>query len=274
LGGAIALLLVACTPPQRPSTSSPSAASPSGSSAPRISPSPIPLYVELDRPYERAVDRAASAVAVERTAVTQEDWKLAALKWQQAIDLLNQVPKGASNFGAARKLLPTYQQGLQRTQEFAKQAIAPSRVASRQNAAKDDRLFVTKGVDTAEEKVLSGTEAIAALNSQQIAFFNQQKRFAPNLTELGSDPKITTNSAYTLTTTTLQPTQAVSTATAKQAELLSYTGAVFAVKEENGSERLLSIVCATTTPAIAPPAAPQLIENQPKCSDDSTQVGK
>jgi Type IV pilin-like G and H, putative len=274
LSGAIALGLVACVPlakkpPQLATT--PIAANPVSPSA---VPNPTPtLSVELDRPFERAVDKAASAVAVERTAAIQQDWQLAAFKWQQAIALLNQVPKASPNAAAAQKLLPSYQQGFQRAQQFAKQSSTQSpsiaKGSTTKSSAKDDVLLVT-GLETTQANAVTGSEGVLALNQQQLAFFTKQKRFASSLTELTNKPA--TSPSYSFNTTSIQPTQAMSTAVAKQPGLLSYTGAVFMLQDATNQDRPVSIVCATAKPAIAPPAMPELKGSEVTCPAGSTLV--
>lgn len=69
--------------------------------------------------YQRAINRASSAVAIGQTAQSQDDWKLAVGRWQQAIALLQKVPQENPNYSAAQQKIKEYQQNLAATQQHA-----------------------------------------------------------------------------------------------------------------------------------------------------------
>lgn len=59
--------------------------------------------------YEQALDIAAGAVTISKSAVSREDWNLVVNQWQQAIGLIKGVPKSNPNHADARKKLAQYQ---------------------------------------------------------------------------------------------------------------------------------------------------------------------
>jgi predicted aspartyl protease len=73
--------------------------------------------VQADQNYERAVDIATGAVTITKSAVSREDWTLAANQWQQAIKLLKAVPVKSANHAKAQKKLALYQNFLADAQE-------------------------------------------------------------------------------------------------------------------------------------------------------------
>ena len=73
--------------------------------------------------YRDAVDRAASATALSQIAQSQDDWRLAASRWQQAIALLGAVPASDPNYKAAQAQLPDYRRRLSTTQQQAARSV-------------------------------------------------------------------------------------------------------------------------------------------------------
>jgi predicted aspartyl protease len=76
-------------------------------------PAPAPDY------FREAVNRATSAVAIGQSAHSTSDWQLAASRWQQAIDLMKQVPPTSANHGQAQAKAMEYQQNLIAAQQRA-----------------------------------------------------------------------------------------------------------------------------------------------------------
>lgn len=212
----------------------------------------------------RGIDIATSASALARDAQTPEDWKLVITQWQRAIASLKAVPKTSPDHKAAQKLLPTYQQQLATAQQRAKNnPQQTSTVAKGKPQEGGIPLFASANGSAAAES------AIATLNQQQSTFFNQQKRFATNLTELGK-PVTTDTPSYTLSTSG-DETRSVSTAIAQRDGLPSYTGAVYILKE--GDKNVpLSIVCASQQNSKTAPATPTLSGNQLTCPSGSAPV--
>ncbi|NJP08860.1 MAG: hypothetical protein HC866_04745 [Leptolyngbyaceae cyanobacterium RU_5_1] len=233
------------------------------SAPPSSTPTAPPIIV--GNPFERAVSKAASATDRTRSAVTREDWDLIILLWQQAIALLNQVPRSSPNWAVAQKLLPEYQQGLQNARQLAKRGIPSTPIAVNKQAQNDTLLIV--GSEPSPKPSAAPQDAassITTLNQQQTAFFAKQKRFAVNLAELRSNLAADTPT-YVYNTTTLQPNQAISTAVAKQDGLVSYTGAVFVIKNEKNQEITVAAICVTQKPSKNPPAVPQLKGKDIQC---------
>jgi hypothetical protein len=286
---AIALGLTAC------SQSWPRATSPTHSSIPtaRIdanqpAPTPIPTFVPVEKPYERAIDKAISAEQVGKTALTAEDWQLAALKWQQAIDLIRQVPRSSPQWAAAQQKQVAYQKSLKQAQQAATQAptkkAPPAGAIARSGSANTEGLFVPKATDgnnplnktpgsstkSAAAFPADGAGLLTSLNQKQIAFFSQQKRFANSLAELGNPAP---PADYLVNLIAPQPNQALATAIAQTDGKPSYSAAVFMVKGANNQETPIRLVCATPQPSKVPPAMPQLNSSQAQCPAGAIAVG-
>jgi hypothetical protein len=263
---ATAGLTVACSqaePPTPPVSSVPVAAP-----AP-VATTPVPTPTVPGDPYEKGLDKAASAKTLSQSAQTKEDWDLVISQWQRAIAFMQAVPKSSPDYKAAQKLLPDYQRSLIRSQQLARQGNRPVVTARKPDSDADEEVVLIAGgrQDTAALE----SEAIGNLNSlnqQQIEFLTKQKKFATNLQELGSNVAATTATFTYRTGATGQ--MAISTATAKQDKLASYTAAVFMVKGENNQTTTKTIVCKTEKPAKTPPAAPSLTGQEMRCPAGST----
>jgi len=84
-----------------------------------------PLASRADS-YREGVDRAASATALSQIAQSQDDWRLTATRWQQAIALLGQVSPTDSNYKAAQAKLPDYRRQLTSAQQQAARSVSAS----------------------------------------------------------------------------------------------------------------------------------------------------
>lgn len=234
--------------------------SPSLTSLP--SPSVSPIFP--DDPFQKAIDRAASASTLAQSAQTGEDWTLVLSHWQEAIALLKAVPATSRDRAAAQKLLPEYQQGLIRAQQQAKRGANPKTIVEPDSGGipliASDAPMTSAPEPAAEE---DAKRILNELNQRQTSFFQAQKRFAANLEELGSDLAAETES-YTFGIASAQPNQAVATATAKQGGLRSYAGATAVVKGEKNDDRPLARLCETRQPSKTPPA-PRLVNNELQC---------
>ena len=271
LGWAIAVLGSACgvapSPEQSETETSISVTNP----APVPSPSPtVPADV-----LERAASKASSAANLAETAVTKDDWNLVFLQWQRAIAFLKQIPKSDARWATAQKLLPQYQQGLQRAQAQSKRGTTVvSSGSSAAGASGGGILVAGVAMPGQESGSTAGAGAIAvlnALNQKQIAFFTQQNRFAKTLAELGKDAA--SNSAdYVFGTTSDQPKQAFSSAIAQKDGLPSYISAIFAVTDGKKQTSTVSAICATQQPSKVALANPKLVNKQIQCSAGSVAV--
>ncbi|MDJ0701792.1 MAG: retropepsin-like aspartic protease [Leptolyngbyaceae cyanobacterium MO_188.B28] len=123
LSSSLVLLLSSCfnhntanQPPSAPIASAQSEVA----SAPPKEPTPAPEAAEpqIDY-YKRAINRASSAVAIGQSAQSQDDWRLAAGRWEQAITLLQQVPQNNPNYSLAQQKIREYQRNLAVTQQQA-----------------------------------------------------------------------------------------------------------------------------------------------------------
>ncbi len=84
--------------------------------------------------YQRAIDRASSAFTISQAAQSQDDWNLAANRWQQAIALLEQIAPDNPNHGEAQTKLAEYRRNL----DYAQQQ------ASRPNTSSGSGIVVTQ----------------------------------------------------------------------------------------------------------------------------------
>jgi predicted aspartyl protease len=69
--------------------------------------------------WQEGVNRASSAVAIGQSAQSQDDWTLAASRWQQAVDLLHQVPATSPDYAQAQTKIQEYRTHLASAQQRA-----------------------------------------------------------------------------------------------------------------------------------------------------------
>ena len=63
-------------------------------------------------PFEQALDTAAGAKAIGESALSRDDWKLAANHWKEAIQLLQAVPTSHRNYNQAQQKLKQFRTSL------------------------------------------------------------------------------------------------------------------------------------------------------------------
>lgn len=120
----------------------------------------------------------------------------------------------------------------------------------------------------------NGIEAqnnISQINTAQQDYFSKNNRFASNISELGLDIKSETeNYSYVMTIIDSQRSVKI-TGKAKKPELLSYTGAVFALKVE-GNEKPVTLtqICGTDAASLTPPEIPKVVGIKIECPSGST----
>jgi len=126
----VGLVSAACSlvPGDRPSSEVPQAtvaASPVASPSP-TSPAASPAAPSPQQPdfYQLAISRASSAVTISQSARSQDDWRLVASRWQQAIDLLASVPTSSPNRSQAQAKLSEYRRNLTYAQQQASRSTA------------------------------------------------------------------------------------------------------------------------------------------------------
>ena len=59
--------------------------------------------------YQKATDIATGAITISKSAVSRDDWRLVANRWQEAVKLLKTVPASSSQYKTAQKKLTEYQ---------------------------------------------------------------------------------------------------------------------------------------------------------------------
>ncbi|MFH7243547.1 MAG: aspartyl protease family protein [Spirulina sp.] len=116
---------------QPPTASTPvSAPSPADQTAPPATTQAVveasPSTAQPDAPadtqpdyFREAVNRATSAMVLGQSAQSQADWQLAVGRWQQAVDLMKQVPTDSPNHAQAQAKVQEYQRNLAAAQQRA-----------------------------------------------------------------------------------------------------------------------------------------------------------
>jgi len=69
--------------------------------------------------FREAVNRASSAVAIGQSAQSPDDWNLAKVRWQQAVELLEQVPATSASYDQAQTKIAEYRTHLAAAQQRA-----------------------------------------------------------------------------------------------------------------------------------------------------------
>ncbi len=62
--------------------------------------------------FEDATDTAVGAVTISQSAVSRDDWSLVVSRWEEAINLMKQVPASSKNYKTAQTKLSEYQKKL------------------------------------------------------------------------------------------------------------------------------------------------------------------
>jgi hypothetical protein len=118
-----------------------------------------------------------------------------------------------------------------------------------------------------------GQQSISSINSAQQASYAENEKFATAIDDLGLEiePETETYSYQIVPQSGSIPSTMV-TAKAKNPELKSYTGAVFAIKA-NDEVTTVSVICGTDQPSTTPPVmpmAPKNAEEEIKCPSGSS----
>jgi predicted aspartyl protease len=80
--------------------------------------------------FQEGINRASSAVAIGQSAQSQDDWSLAVSRWQQAVNLLKQVPDTSTDYNQAQAKIQEYRTHLAAAQGRAAEQPEPSQPAS------------------------------------------------------------------------------------------------------------------------------------------------
>lgn len=162
--------------------------------------------------------------------------------------------------------------GEPRPTEFTAGAIYLQKVANTTALPRNTQIF-DLAAQQRRARESEGQQYIGSMNRGQQAFYAENEKFATAIDELGLGIKPETeNYSFQIVPQNGSIPSAMMTAKAKNPELKSYTGAVFAIKV-NGEVTSVSIVCGTDQPSTTPPAmpiAPKNAEEEIKCPAGST----
>ncbi|HLP89498.1 MAG TPA: type IV pilin-like G/H family protein [Nostocaceae cyanobacterium] len=113
---------------------------------------------------------------------------------------------------------------------------------------------------------------LGAMNRGQQAYFLEYSKFASTIDELQIGIKNSEHYSYNVEV--ISPTEAVRiTATAEQAGLKSYTGAVF-IYNKDGDSLTFAMICESDTPTFAPPPMPELNGENTQCPAGSSTLSR
>ncbi|NER22413.1 MAG: hypothetical protein F6J96_17265 [Symploca sp. SIO1C2] len=119
-----------------------------------------------------------------------------------------------------------------------------------------DAEVIDAGAQVKKAQESEGKTYIGAMNRVQQIYMLERKQFVSNLQELGLGIEPETEIyRYQILPQGDGTQQVMMTATAKVAELRSYTGAVFVI-EKDGQSTTVTAICETDQPSSTPPAMP------------------
>ncbi|MGB3494427.1 MAG: retropepsin-like aspartic protease [Elainellaceae cyanobacterium] len=102
--------------------------SPPANAAPATATAPPTPAVD---PFPNAINQASAAFTLSQSAQSQDDWRLVANRWQQAIETMTTVPAASPNHGAAQQKLTDYRRNLTYARQQAAMPLperAPGRI--------------------------------------------------------------------------------------------------------------------------------------------------
>ena len=91
--------------------------------APTLITSSAPSVLPLVNPFQDASDKAISAATISQSVQSKNDWNLVFGIWQEAITLMEAIPKSSSKYALAQKKVTEYKRGLASAKQ---QAVKPS----------------------------------------------------------------------------------------------------------------------------------------------------
>ncbi|MCT7973118.1 hypothetical protein [Laspinema olomoucense] len=106
-----------------PATAPAAAPTPAPATAPAAAPTPAPATAPAANSFAEAVRRASQAAEQSLTAQTQAEWNQIAVLWQEASDLMSQVPENSPNYSAAQPRVGQYQQNADSARQRAANAL-------------------------------------------------------------------------------------------------------------------------------------------------------
>ena len=104
-----------------PESSAESSAELSPNSAPNSAPKSVSSSPTPDA-YEEALNKGKIAGQMVQSATGNEQWLLVAKQWQEAIYILEEIPKSSPNYKLAQKKIPEYAQNLEYAQKRARKS--------------------------------------------------------------------------------------------------------------------------------------------------------
>lgn len=108
---------------------------------------------------------------------------------------------------------------------------------------------------------VEGRQYIAYMNKAQQAYYIENGKFGRTFEEIGAGVTETENYRYQIVSQGNQTQSVMMTAQAKKPDLKSYTGAVFAIKNNSADTITISGICETDDRSSNPPTMPTLPNN-------------
>jgi predicted aspartyl protease len=106
------------TDPSEPADQTPAPSESTDPMTEPVAPTATPPSIQADY-FREAVNRASSAVAIGQSAQSPDDWNLAKVRWQQAVELLEQVPATSPSYDQAQTKIAEYRTHLAAAQQRA-----------------------------------------------------------------------------------------------------------------------------------------------------------
>lgn len=149
VSGLLTLTSAACVPQSNPQSNSALSEPALPESAAISPPAPVVDVPETDAapiadPYKQAIDRASSAFNISQSAQSQDDWRLVANRWRQAIEFLKTVPPSNANHAKAQDKIAEYQRNLAYAEQQANRTIV---------AASDGVVVIRPSTSTSDSEV-------------------------------------------------------------------------------------------------------------------------
>jgi hypothetical protein len=130
--------------------------------------------------------------------------------------------------------------------------------------------------DVEQDILKQQTEAkkyLETMNKAQQSFYTKNNRFAASLEDLERSASVISQSYnYTYKLTLSGNNQSQLAATPKAKGLKSFTGVVFLVPSEQGTETATAAICESRLPSMIPPRIPSSAEEQVQCPPGASKV--
>lgn len=179
LSGSLAVVSVACSPNQEITAKGANESSASMNNlaaiepptAPRSSAAPKPQpAVNQPNVLAMALDKAAGASAISKSAQSPDDWDLVAGQYQDAIALLKQIRRGSPNFPFAQSKIAEYQKQIKFAQQQARPQLArpvtlPKKVVISVPTPVSKAKVTAKGYPNRQTQKLSSPEPVFSLST-------------------------------------------------------------------------------------------------------------